>query len=252
MYNGALAGVSLAGDRFFYVNPLESNGDHHRQAWYGCACCPSQISRFLPSIGNYIYGTSDKALWVNLFIGNTTEVTIDGKKVVMKQETDYPWDGLVKLTVTSEQPLGKELRIRIPGWCKSYTLSVNGNKVDSTTDKGYTVIKEWKTGDLIVLNMDMPVEKVSADPRVRQNTGKRALQRGPLVYCLEETDNAKGFADLALTPTSSFEVKDEPDNLGGIRSIKAISNGQTLHFIPYYAWDNREAGKMKVWIDYQE
>ena len=100
----------------------------------------------------------------------------------MKQETDYPWDGLVKLTVTSEQPLGKELRIRIPGWCKSYTLSVNGNKVDSTTDKGYTVIKEWKTGDLIVLNMDMPVEKVSADPRVRQNTGKRALQRGPLVY----------------------------------------------------------------------
>ena len=252
MYNGALAGVSLAGDRFFYVNPLESNGDHHRQAWYGCACCPSQISRFLPSIGNYIYGTSDKALWVNLFIGNTTEVTIDGKKVVMKQETDYPWDGLVKLTVTSEQPLGKELRIRIPGWCKSYTLSVNGNKVDSTTDKGYTVIKEWKTGDLIVLNMDMPVEKVSADPRVRQNTGKRALQRGPLVYCLEETDNAKDFADLALTPTSSFEVKDEPDNLGGIRSIKAISNGQTLHFIPYYAWDNRKAGKMKVWIDYQE
>lgn len=106
------------------------------------------------------------------------------------------------------------MRIRIPGWCKSYTLSVNGNKVDSTTDKGYTVIKEWKTGDLIVLNMDMPVEKVSADPRVRQNTGKRALQRGPLVYCLEETDNAKDFADLALTPTSSFEVKDEPDNLG--------------------------------------
>ena len=250
--NTVLGGVSAAGDRYFYVNPLESNGDHHRQAWYGCACCPSQISRFLPSIGNYIYGTSDKALWVNLFIGNTTEVTIDGKKVVMKQETDYPWDGLVKLTVTSEQPLGKELRIRIPGWCKSYTLSVNGNKVDSTTDKGYTVIKEWKTGDLIVLNMDMPVEKVSADPRVRQNTGKRALQRGPLVYCLEETDNAKDFADLALTPTSSFEVKDEPDNLGGIRSIKAISNGQTLHFIPYYAWDNRKAGKMKVWIDYQE
>ena len=96
--------------------------------WYGCACCPSQISRFLPSIGNYIYGTSDKALWVNLFIGNTTEVTIDGKKVVMKQETDYPWDGLVKLTVTSEQPLGKELRIRIPGWCKSYTCRSTGTK----------------------------------------------------------------------------------------------------------------------------
>ena len=132
MYNGALAGVSLAGDRFFYVNPLESNGDHHRQAWYGCACCPSQISRFLPSIGNYIYGTSDKALWVNLFIGNTTEVTIDGKKVVMKQETDYPWDGLVKLTVTSEQPLGKELRIRIPGWCKSRDIPSSRNGKPAT------------------------------------------------------------------------------------------------------------------------
>lgn len=252
MYNGALAGVSLAGDRFFYVNPLESNGDHHRQAWYGCACCPSQISRFLPSIGNYIYGTSNKALWVNLFIGNTTEVEIDGKKVVMKQETDYPWDGQVKLTVTSEQPLGKELRIRIPGWCKSYTLSVNGSKVEGATEKGYAVIKKWKSGDQIVLDMDMPVEKVSADPRVRQNTGKRALQRGPLVYCLEETDNTKDFADLALTASSSFEVKDEPDKLGGIRSIKATSDGQTLHFIPYYAWDNREAGKMKVWVDYQE
>ena len=120
-----------------------------------------------------------------------------GKGVVSYETTpenisyDQAGEYVIKLTVTSEQPLGKELRIRIPGWCKSYTLSVNGNKVDSTTDKGYTVIKEWKTGDLIVLNMDMPVEKVSADPRVRQNTGKRALQRGPLVYCLEETDNAR-------------------------------------------------------------
>lgn len=252
MYNGALAGVSLAGDRFFYVNPLESKGDHHRQAWYGCACCPSQISRFLPSIGNYIYGTSDKALWVNLFIGNTTEVTIDGKKVVLKQETDYPWNGQVNLTVTSEQSLGKELRIRIPGWCKSYTLTVNGNKTGETTDKGYAVVKEWKTGDRIVLNLDMPVEKVSADPRVRQNTGKRALQRGPLVYCLEETDNTQGFDHLNLTATSTFEVKDEPELLGGIRAIEAVSGGQKLHFIPYYAWDNREAGKMKVWVDYQE
>ena len=271
MYNGALAGVSLAGDRFFYVNPLESNGDHHRQAWYGCACCPSQISRFLPSIGNYIYGTSDKALWVNLFIGNTTEVTIDGKKVVMKQETDYPWDGLVKLTVTSEQPLGKELRIRIPGWCKSYTLSVNGNKVDSTTDKGYTVIKEWKTGDLIVLNMDMPVEKVSADPRVRQNTGKRALQRGPLVYCAEQVDNPGDLWNYRLADGvtgADAAVAFQADLLGGVDTVDLpavrehadeddaplyvdadeprAGEPATLRLVPYYSWANREIGEMRV------
>ena len=244
MYNGALAGVSLAGDRFFYVNPLESKGDHHRQAWYGCACCPSQISRFLPSIGNYIYGTSDKALWVNLYMGNTTQITVD--------KTDYPWDGLVKLTVTSAQPLNKELRIRIPGWCKKYTLSVNGNPINTSTDKGYAIVKDWKSGDQIALNMDMPVEMVSADPRVKQDVGKRAVQRGPLVYCLEEIDNFKNFADLNLAAGTSFEVKDEPGKLGGIKEIEAVSGNQKLSFIPYYTWDNREAGKMKVWIDYKE
>lgn len=252
MYNGALAGVSLAGDRFFYVNPLESKGDHHRQAWYGCACCPSQISRFLPSIGNYIYGTSDKALWVNLYMGNTTQIQIDNKEVTLKQETNYPWDGQVKLTVTSAQPLNKELRIRIPGWCKNYTLSVNGNQVKASTDKGYAVIKDWKSGDRIDLNMEMPVEIVSADSRVKQNIGKRAVQRGPLVYCLEEIDNPKNFANSNLTASTSFEVKDEPGKLGGIKSVEATTGDQKLSLIPYYTWDNRDAGKMEVWIDYKE
>ena len=129
MYNGALAEVSLSGDRFFYVNPLESKGDHHRQEWYGCACCPSQISRFLPSVGNYIYGISVNALWVNLFIGNTTQLAIDGNDVILKQETNYPWDGLVKFSIASNLPLNKELRIRIPGWCKSYSLSINDKDI---------------------------------------------------------------------------------------------------------------------------
>lgn len=252
MYNGALAGVSLEGDRFFYVNPLESNGDHHRQAWYGCACCPSQISRFLPSVGNYVYGTSGNALWVNLYIGNTTQVSLDNQEVTLKQETAYPWEGTVNLTVTSAQPLKKELRLRIPGWCKNYTLSVNGNAVKAPSEKGYAVLKDWKSGDRITLNMDMPVEVVRADARVKQNAGKRALQRGPLVYCLEEVDNPKDFAGLALSSATSFEVKDEPAKLGGIKAIEAVSGNQTLSFIPYYTWDNREAGKMKVWVDYKE
>lgn len=252
MYNGALAGVSLAGDRFFYVNPLESNGDHHRQAWYGCACCPSQISRFLPSIGNYVYGTSDKALWVNLYMGNTTRIMSDGQEITLKQETDYPWDGEVRLSVVTERPFKKELRIRIPGWCKKYILSVNDNQVNVPVDKGYAVLKDWKSGDRIVLKMDMPIEVVSADPRVKQDIGKRAVQRGPLVYCLEETDNSSDFDNIALTPSVSFEVKDDPRKLGGIKSIDAVSGNQKMSFIPYYAWDNREAGKMKVWIDYKE
>ena len=252
MYNGALAGVSLSGDRFFYVNPLESKGDHHRQEWYGCACCPSQISRFLPSIGNYIYGISANALWVNLFIGNTARLAIDGNDVILKQETNYPWDGLVKFTVASNRPLSKELRIRIPGWCKSYSLSINGKDIYVPVEKGYAVISNWKSGDIISLNMDMPVEKVAANPRVKQDMGKRAVQRGPLVYCLEEIDNKKDFDRLRLTASTDFKVQQKTEFLGEITTIQAVTGEQRLLFVPYYAWDNREAGKMKVWIDYQE
>lgn len=252
MYNGALAGVSLSGDRFFYVNPLESKGDHHRQEWYGCACCPSQISRFLPSIGNYIYGISVNALWVNLFIGNTTQLAIDGNDVILKQETNYPWDGLVKFSIASNLPLNKELRIRIPGWCKSYSLSINDKDIYAPIEKGYAVISNWKSGDIISLNMDMPVEKVAADPRVKQNVGKRAVQRGPLVYCLEEIDNKKDFDRSKLTTSTHFKVQQRTEFLGGITTIQAVTENQQLLFLPYYAWDNREAGKMKVWIDYQE
>lgn len=252
MYNGALAGVSLAGDRFFYVNPLESNGDHHRQAWYGCACCPSQISRFLPSIGNYIYGTSAKALWVNLYIGNETRFTDGNQEVTIKQETDYPWSGEVRLTVSSSRPVEKELRLRIPGWCKNYSVAVNGQVREMPEEKGYAVISSWTSGDEITLNMEMPVEMVAADPRVKQDVGKRAVQRGPLVYCIEEADNAKGFGELSLSSSTSFEVKDAPEMLGGIKRIEAVSGDQSFTLIPYYAWDNREAGKMKVWIDYKD
>ena len=251
MYNGALAGISLAGDRFFYVNPLESKGNHHRQAWYGCACCPSQISRFLPSIGNYIYGTSKEAIWVNLYIGNSTEIQAGKNHMTLKQETDYPWNGKVKLTVSSTTPLNKEIRLRIPGWCKQYTLAVNGQQQTAPVEKGYAVVqKEWKDGDEISLHLEMPVEIVEADSRVKQNTGKRAIQRGPLVYCMEETDNTKNFDKLAITPQTAFNCNFETSLLNGVEIIQATNGDKTISLIPYYAWDNREAGKMKVWIDY--
>jgi DUF1680 family protein len=254
MYNGALAGVSLAGDRFFYVNPLASKGCHHRRQWYGCACCPSQISRFLPSVGNYIYGASAGAIWVNLYIGNTAEFAVGANQVKLRQETDYPWNGAVKLSIVSlSAPMQEAIRLRIPDWCKSYSLAVNGeNQASVPLEKGYAVLNRvWKAGDQIALNLDMPVEMLASDPRVKANAGKRALQRGPIVYCVEETDNKEHFDAIALTPETDFQTGfiAIPDS---IVVIKASSKGRDIVCIPYYSWDNREPGEMKVWLDYQE
>lgn len=252
LYNGALAGISLGGDRFFYVNPLESKGDHHRQEWYGCACCLSQLSRFLPSIGNYIYASSDDALWVNLYIGNTGQIRIGETDILLTQETDYPWDGSVKLTISTSQPLEKEIRLRIPNWCKTYDLSINGKRINVSEEKGYAVIKDWKSQDVIALDMDMPVEIVAADPHVKENFGKRAIQRGPLVYCMEEIDNPEYFDQIQLSPSTTFQTAFVSDILNGIKTIKTNGRAQSATFIPYYAWDNRKAGKMRVWIPYNE
>ena len=253
LYNGALAGISLKGDRFFYVNPLESRGDHHRQEWYGCACCPSQISRFLPSIGNYIYGTSADAIWVNLYIGNEASFKVDGEEIRLRQSTDYPWNGEVELKVSAVRPLKKDFRLRIPGWCKEYSVLVNDEPVEPKIDKGYVVLNNtWKDGDIIRLDLSMPIEVEAADPRVKENIGKRAIQRGPLVYCLEEVDNPDNFDNLSISPSTSFLSDFESSLLDGVVVINARSADNTLSFIPYYAWDNREAGKMKVWIEYKE
>lgn len=249
MYNGALAGISLEGDTFFYVNPLESVGNHHRKPWYGCACCPSQICRFLPSIGNYIYGVSDNAVWVNLYMGNTAEVKVAGKDVTLTQKTDYPWDGAIALTVGTKSPVKTQIRLRIPDWCSSYTLAVNGQPVEAPVEKGYAVIeRKWKNDDTVELNFDMPVEVVAADPRVKENEGKRAVQRGPLVYCIEEADNKVDFDSLRISEDAQFTTEFRPDFLRGVVTITARTADNTLNYIPYYTWDNREAGGMKVWV----
>lgn len=243
LYNGALAGISLAGDKFFYVNPLESLGDHHRKAWYGCACCPSQICRFLPSIGNYIYGLSKDALWVNLFIGNESEY--------MDIKTEYPWNGHITMAVGKQGAKKDEIRVRIPSWCKEYSLSVNGAAVEPLIEKGYAVLSgKWKAGDEITLDLAMPVEMVAADPRVKNDEGMRAVCRGPLVYCLEEVDNPE-IDEVLLSDGTQFTDSFEADVLDGIVSIVGENEGKTCRFIPYYAWDNREAGKMKVWVGFE-
>ena len=251
MYNGFLAGISLAGDRFFYVNPLESDGNHHRLEWYGTACCPSQASRFLPSIGNYIYGVSDKAIYVNLYIGNSAAIPAKGGEVLITQQTGLPWNGDVVVAINSDTK--KELRLRIPEWSRGNTISLNGKEIAPAVEDGYAVLKNnWKAGDKVTLNFVMEVEAVAADPRVKANTGKRAIRRGPLVYCLEEVDNKGSYCSSVLTPSTAYTTVFNPNLLGGIATIAASSGNEELTFIPYYSWDNREAGKMKVWVDYAE
>lgn len=251
MYNGALAGISLHGDRFFYVNPLESDGDHHRKPWFGTACCPSQISRFLPSIGNYIYATSDDAIWINLFIGSETTIPVSGTKVALSQETNYPWDGDVKIRVSPDKAGSLTLKLRLPGWCDTYTLTVNGRAVKPSVDKQYlTLNRTWKKGDVIDFNMAMPVKLVAANPLVKDDYGKRAIQRGPLVYCMEECDNKANFGSAKLSEKTTFKTQYEKGLLNGVVSITASDDSGSYQFIPYYAWDNREPGKMKVWVDY--
>ncbi|MDR0536456.1 MAG: glycoside hydrolase family 127 protein [Tannerellaceae bacterium] len=254
VYNGALAGISLPGDRFFYVNPLASHGNHHRQEWYGCACCPSQISRFLPSIGNYVYGVSADAIYVNLYIGSSADVEINGKKVNLKMETRYPWDGDVQISFASVSSgrMKGAVNLRIPSWNKSWKININNEEVHPLIDHGYAVInREWKAGDRINLSLDMPVEVVAADPRVKEDIGKRAVQRGPLVYCMEEVDNRIDFDSIKLRSSAAF-FAEFTEKLNGIVEIKAKTGEREISFIPYYSWDNREAGQMKVWIDYEE
>jgi uncharacterized protein len=255
MYNGVLSGISLSGDRFFYENPLESAGDHHRQEWYGCACCPSQISRFIPSIGNYIYSLSGKDLWINLFIGSTTKINFPEKYLEITQETQYPWDGKVVIRFNPAEPVRFGVLIRIPGWCSQYEISVNNKNVDSTEIiKGYLKLnRKWKSGDSVTLNFSMPVVLDRADPLVLEDKGKRAIQRGPLVYCLEQTDNRNADLDsVFVTSVSGFTIIPGDTIQQGLKMLRMTEKYGDLLFIPYYAWDNREPGKMKVWIPFRE
>ena len=247
LYNAALAGMSLSGDRFFYVNPLESKGNHHRRAWFGCACCPSNMCRFLPSVGGYIYAVKGRTVYTNLYMGGTASFDVAGKPFKLTQQTDYPWDGTVKLTLGGDARA--RLLLRIPAWCGSWSLEVNGRQVQAGVVDGYVCAGDrWKAGEEIVLRMDMPVRLEAADPRVKADAGKRAVCRGPLVYCMEETDNPECYDTVTLGEGTVFTDCRQPELLGGVTTLRS-SDGAV--FVPYYAWDNREAGRMKVWIDYK-
>ncbi len=268
LYNSVISGVSLDGTKFFYENPLASVGAHHRQAWFGCACCPPNIARLLASLGEYIYSESDDSVSVNLYVQSEGSLRVAGQNVKVKQQTDYPWDGAVRITVSPEQPAPFELKLHQPDWCGKLSVSVNGSRVEAIAAKGYISIqREWKAGDAVEVKLEMPVARVYSDPRVRMNCGRVALQRGPLVYCLESADNGKELNAVELSRQQPIEATFDANVLGGMvtlqaRAKKLSSDGWSglyrptpaagsevkLKAIPYFAWDNREPGEMLVWI----
>lgn len=251
LYNGSLAGVSLSGDRFFYVNPLESGGTHHRKEWFGTACCPSNVSRLLPALGNYLYAQRENEVWVNLYVESETNFAADATAFTLVQKTNYPWSGAIEVEVRSGQPLPLTVHLRIPGWNKKFELRINGQALAATkNESGYvTVTRRWQAGDRMELVLNMPVELVTADPRVTANRGKRAVQRGPLVYCLEEADHpGLNFSTAHLSPRTAWTIRERRELLNQVTVLETAG----LTFVPYYAWDNRAPGNMKVWIDWSE
>jgi hypothetical protein len=280
LYNGARDGLSLDGDRFFYGNPLASDGRHNRREWFGTACCPANIARLISSLGDYIYGFSDKGIWVNLYIGSNTTAKIGKNDVPINLETNYPWDGKIKIAVNPKSKTKFALNLRIPGWAqgeavpgdlfvfedktkKNFTITLNGKPVSYNMKNGYAVIeRDWKKGDAIELNLLMEVKRIVSRPEVKQNIDRVALQRGPLVYCVEGADNGNQAWNLILPDQATFQTTHQKDLLDGITTIQfdaptvQISNdGQSvtteikkITAIPYYSWCNRGQNQMQVWL----
>ena len=296
LYNGVISGMSVDGGKFFYPNPLSSDGHYRfnadntmtRQPWFGCACCPSNLCRFIPSMPGYIYGVRDNNLYVNLFAANTATIAVGGKKVTLEQSTLYPWEGDIAIKVLQNKAKAFNMMVRIPGWAQNevvpsdlysfsddilsgYEVTVNGQPVKGELQNGYLVInRNWKKGDVVRVHLDMPVRTVVANHRVSDDRGRIAVERGPLVYCAEWADNAGiNPHHLLLARQPQFDVQsaysiqntEGNGNSFNVTAIKAnaqeanvdadgrlVSKDVKVTLIPYYAWNHRGAGKMDVWL----
>lgn len=279
LYNGLISGVSLDGGGFFYPNPLESIGQHQRQPWFGCACCPSNICRFIPSLPGYVYAVHNKDVYVNLFMSNTSELNVEGKKVTLAQTTEYPWNGDIRVSVSPKGKQNFTLKIRIPGWVQgevvpsnlysftdnkqlNYSVKVNGETFRSNLDKGYFAINRlWRKGDVVEVHFDMEPRTVKANSKVEADRGKISVERGPLVYCAEWPDNDFSVLSVFMNRKPEFTVERKPELLYGIDELKTqaqtlgydetgrlVTKDVTLTLIPYYAWAHRGTGEMAVWL----
>ena len=293
LYNGVISGMSVDGGRFFYPNPLASDGKYafnadntvERQPWFGCACCPSNLCRFIPSFPGYMYAVKGRDLYVNLFAGNTATIQVEGKTVVLEQLTNYPWEGDINITVKQNKAKAFNMMVRVPGWADrqpvpsdlysfsddvlgSYSVKVNGQPVKAERTRGYVNInRQWKKGDVVTIHFDMPVRTVKANHHVQADRGRIAVERGPLVYCAEGADNQDFSIFNFLMPRQPrFTVADRQINGSGDltfsvkavqvegQSVSADRNGEaevrkaTLTMIPYYAWNHRGPGLMEVWM----
>ena len=267
LYNGLISGVSLEGDAFFYPNPLEVRKErkYQRQAWFGCACCPSNISRFIPSLPGYVYAVKDNDVYVNLFMGNTSTLQVNGKPVTLKQETAYPYSGEVKLVIEeANQPF--TMKVRIPGWARNeampsnlyafadglqsqYSVKINGEVIKTELQQGYcSISRDWKVGDVVELSFDLQPRLVKANNQVEADRGRVAVQCGPIVYCAESPDNEQSIGSITLNGLTQLKVEWQPEKLHGINQI-VTDNGVTL--IPYYAWAHRGVSDMEVWIPFE-
>jgi len=285
LYNGLLSGVSLDGKSFFYPNPLESNGQHQRSPWFGVACCPGNMTRFLASVPGYVYAQQGDTLYLNLFVSSTADIKMDnGRTVKLVQETRYPWDGAVRMTVSPDTSSSFTINLRIPGWARNsampgdlyrfldkvdepVSLKVNGKPVAFKIDRGYASLnRRWLKGDVIELLLPMPVRRVVANEQVEADRGRVALQRGPIVYCAEWPDNPNGrVRNLVISDNVPLRAEFKSDLLNGVEVIKGkalglaydergkvIKSEQDFTAIPYYAWANRGRGQMIVWIPNNE
>ncbi len=278
LYNGLISGVSLDGGSFFYPNPLASAGGYSRKPWFGCACCPSNISRFIPSLPGYVYAVKDDHVYVNLYMGNRGELKVNNKKIVLEQETSYPWNGDIRIRVV-KGALPFTMNLRIPGWVRNevlpgdlyryddeqklgYTVTVNGEAVEGELQKGYLQIeRKWKKGDVVEVHFDMQPRVVRANEKVAADRGRVAVERGPIVYCAEWPDNDFNVHNILLNQHPSFQVVNNPDLLYGICEIttdaqalsydaagRLVVKDVKLTLIPYYAWAHRGEGDMEVWL----
>jgi len=270
LYNGFLSGVSLEGNSFFYTNPLESDGDHQRREYFDTACCPSNLARLMGQLPGFVYAHQGSRVYVNLFIGSDAEIELPGGMLRLKQETDFPWTGAVRLTVTPAAAGAFEMRIRIPGWARNEpvpsdlytfagsfegtpTLRVNGEDLALQMDGGFAVIdRTWSPGDTIELELPMPVRRIAAHPDIENNTGRLAIQRGPLVYAVEAIDNGGAALDVVLPEGATLTTEHRAEMLGGVTVVRGEGSRGGERFellaVPYFAWANRGAGEMAVWL----